>query len=336
MTKKILITGASGFIGSFLVKEALKQGFEVYAGMRPSSSKKYLQDPRINFIELDLSSENTLLQQLKSFQQTNGNIDFVIHNAGVTQAKKKIDFFTVNCGYTQNLHNALQSAEMRLEKFVLISSLAAFGPGNAETFSPIELSDKQTPITAYGKSKLCAEALIKSAQAFPYIIINPTAVYGPRDKDFLEFVKLINKGIEPYIGTNKQMISMIYVKDLTRAVISLLQTNYSNTSYIVSDSKAYNKEELGNIAKKILNKKTIRIKIPFFFIHFIIALIEKIQQLVFGSLPFLNTEKVNEISSPNWLCNSKEIWNDLASAPEYYLEQGLQETIEWYKINNWL
>ena len=336
MNKKILITGASGFIGSFLVEEALKQGFEVFAGMRKSSSKKHLQDSRIHFLELDLHSENTLTEQFNAFKQAFGNIDFVIHNAGITQAKKKEDFYTVNCGYTQHLYDSLNKSEMALEKFVLISSLAAYGPGNTETFAPIELSDKQTPITVYGKSKVCAEEYIKSAAVFPYIIINPTAVYGPRDKDFLEFVKLINKGIEPYIGINKQMISMIYVKDLTRAVISLLPINSSNKSYFVSDTKAYNKEELGMIAKKILNKKTFKIKIPSLPIRIIIASIEKIQGLIFGSLPFLNTEKVNEISSPNWLCNSTGLWNDLSSSPEYYLEKGLTETIDWYKTHTWL
>lgn len=336
MKNKILITGASGFIGSFLVEEALKQNFQVYAGIRNSSSKQFLQDERIHFVALDFSSENLLQQQLSSFKQLYGNLDFVIHNAGITQAKTKNDFFKVNCGFTQNLIHALLNSGMQLQKFVLISSLAAYGPGNAETFFPITFQQKQQPISAYGKSKLCAEEFIKSSNIFPYLIINPTAVYGPRDKDFLEFVKLIHKRIEPYIGTHKQMISLIYVKDLARAVINLINSSSINSSYIVSDGNNYNKEQLGDAVKFILHKKTFKIKIPKLPIRIVIAIIEKVYQFIWSELPFLSVEKVNEISSSNWLCNSSTLWSDLASAPNYFLEQGMKETILWYQENNWL
>ena len=62
--KKILITGASGFIGSFIVEEALKRGFETWAAVRKSSSRKYLNDSRIHFIELDLGNLDKLEKQL--------------------------------------------------------------------------------------------------------------------------------------------------------------------------------------------------------------------------------------------------------------------------------
>jgi len=335
MKNKILITGASGFIGSYLVEQALLNGFEVYAGIRRSSSKQFLQNNRIHCIELDFSSADQLEQQFTIFKQQHGNLDYVIHNAGITQAKKREAFLQVNAGYTENLVKALQASSMLIQKFVLISSLAAYGPGNTETFTPIELGQQPTPVSAYGKSKLAAETFLKKINAFPYIIINPTAVYGPRDKDFLQFVALINKGIEPYIGTNKQMVSLIYVKDLTRAIISLLSTDICNRSYIVSDGVDYCKEEIGATVKAILHKKTIKIKIPALPIYLVIALIEKAQQWLFGTLPFLNTEKVKEISSPNWLCKSK-LWTDLSSAPQYLLNDGMKETIEWYQENKWL
>ncbi len=336
MKKKILITGASGFIGSYLVEEALKQGFEVYAGIRRTSNKQFLQDKRIHFVELNFSSPNKLKQQLIANKQLYGNFNYIVHNAGVTQANKKEDFFTVNCGYTQNLVHALKVSGIQLEKFVLISSLAAYGPGDAETFAPIELGQKQEPISVYGKSKLCAEEFIRSSNFFPFIVINPTAVYGPRDKDFLEFVKLINKGIEPYIGIHKQMISLIYVKDLARAVINITGSSFIDRSYIVSDGLDYQKDQLGAAVKTVLDNRTLKIKLPAIPIRIVIAAIEKIYQLFLGTFPFLNTDKVKEISSSNWLCNSSTLWNDLSSTPNYYLEDGMKETIEWYKENNWL
>ena len=78
---KILITGASGFIGGFLVEEALKRGYEVWAGVRSHSSRRHLQDDRIRFIELDYAHEKELDDQLKAFAQENGGWRYVIHNA---------------------------------------------------------------------------------------------------------------------------------------------------------------------------------------------------------------------------------------------------------------
>ena len=335
MKEKILITGASGFIGSFIVEAALQNGLEVFAGIRKSSSRKYLQQKEIRFLELNLQSETILKNQLETFIQENGGLDYVIHNAGITQAKKQEAFLEINYGCTKNLVNALQSAGIRLKKFVLISSLAAYGPGEEKKFTPIELRDEPHPVSAYGKSKLAAEQYLKLQENFPYIIINPTAVYGPRDKDFFQFVQLINKGFEPYIGTNKQMVSLIYVKDLAKAIVTSARSSFANRSYIVSDGRDYNKEELGKTVSSLLYKKTIKIKIPAGLIKSMLFIVEKTYRL-FGSMPFLNTEKVNEISGANWLCNSSDTWQDLKTVPFYFLDTGMKETIEWYRQENWL
>jgi UDP-glucose 4-epimerase len=335
MKEKILITGATSFIGSYLVEQALQNNLDVFAGVRKTSSKKYLQQKEIHFIELDFSSPEILIEQLNDCVQQFGGFDYIIHNAGLTQAKKKEDFYKVNYECAKNLADAVIECGMKIKKFTLISSLAAYGPGDPTSFKKITTADSQNPISTYGKSKQLIEQYIKSLQNFPFIIINPTAVYGPRDKDFLEFVKLIHKGYEPYIGTNKQMVSMIYVKDLARAIVQSTLSFFVNKSYIVADTKDYNKLELGEIVKSILHKKTIVIKIPSIIIKSIVAIIDSVYKL-FGTIPFLNLEKINEISAANWLCDANEIWNDLQTQPEYFLQKGMQETIEWYQENKWI
>jgi len=335
MKNKILITGANGFIGSFLVEEALKQGFEVYAGIRKTSNRQYLQQKEVHFFDLLLSAPEVLEKQFRDFLLEEGGFDYVIHNAGITQTSKKEDYFIVNTLYTQNLVDAITASGMKLKKFVLISSLAAYGPGNEQTFTPLQLTDTPHPISLYGLSKLRAQQYLSNQTDFPYIIINPTAVYGPRDKDFLQFIKLVNNGFEPYVGTNRQMLSMIYVKDLARAVIGIMLTSFYNRSYFVSDTRVYNKEQLGETARILLHKKTLKIKIPVSIITPVIASVEAVYK-IFGSLPFLNVEKVNEISSANWLCDSSELWKDLGAEPAYFLKEGMRETIDWYKENSWL
>ena len=108
---KILITGASGFIGSFIVEEAIRQGFETWAAVRRSSSKDYLQDPRIHFIELDLSSESKLVEQLQ-----NCSFDYVVHAAGATKCLNKADFARINTEGTKNLVTAPNSFYVYLQK----------------------------------------------------------------------------------------------------------------------------------------------------------------------------------------------------------------------------
>ena len=88
----ILITGASGFIGSFLVEKALAAGMNVWAGVRDSSSRKYLQDSRIRFVELDFNDENALAEQIARAKEDFGAWDVVIHAAGLTKSRYRHDF----------------------------------------------------------------------------------------------------------------------------------------------------------------------------------------------------------------------------------------------------
>jgi len=194
---KILITGANGFIGSFLVEEALKQGHEVFAGVRSSSKLKFLNDYRIQTLILDLSDKEKLKQQWYVLSQYFASFDYVIHNAGITQAISPDDFDLVNNQYAQNLLESLVEANFKPKKFILMSSLAAMGPGNAESLAPIKLEDKPNPITNYGRSKLDVEHYLRGQTDVPYLIFRPTAVYGPREKDFLTLFKTINRHIEP-------------------------------------------------------------------------------------------------------------------------------------------
>lgn len=335
MSKKVLITGATGFIGSFLAEEALRKGYEVYAGIRRSSNKQFLQERGIYFVELDFSNPEALKKQLIKLADDDIYFDYVIHSAGITHAKKNESFYTSNFLYTKNFIDALIASAISPDKFILISSLASFGPGD-EGFTSIKLSDKKIPVSEYGKSKLLAEEYLLSLTSFPYIIINPTGVYGPRDKGFLEFLKFIKKGWEPYIGRNKQMISLIYVKDLAKAVVSLLSSKAVNRAFIVSDGYEYNKEDLGNTAKALLQKKTIKVKLPVAPVRITVGAIDKVHTFFKGYAPFLNKEKLEELSQANWLCDSCDLWDALQDKPSYNLKAGLQETIEWYQQNKWL
>ncbi len=333
--KNILITGASGFIGSFLVEEGLKQGFQVYAGIRQSSSRGYLQDERIQFLEFDFSTREKVVAALEECKRNNIRFQYIIHNAGLTKAQKKADFYNVNCRNTIHFIEALIQSDMVPEKFVFVSSLAAYGPGNPETGQPVRLNDEPNPIELYGKSKLEAERYITALQDFPWLIVRPTGVYGPKEKDYFIFFQTINRGMEPYIGFKKQTLTFIYVRDLVRLIYLALASQHVKKAWFASDGKEYPSELFAEITKKALGKKTVKFTVPLFIVKTIATIGESVAGL-WGSTPILNTDKYNVLKSTNWRCEVEPLENDLGFKAEYDLEKGVQETLEWYKKEKWL
>lgn len=333
--ENVLITGASGFIGSFLVEEGLKRDFQVYAGIRKSSSKIYLKDPRIQFVEFDFASIDSVIHTIEILRKQNINFKYIIHNAGVTKARKKEDYFNVNFLNTRNFIKALQITGNIPDKFIFISSLAAFGPGDPVTMKPVMLSDKPKPIEIYGKSKLEAELFITSLKDFPWLIMRPTGVYGPREKDYYIFFKTINKGIEAYIGSSKQILTFIFVKDLVRVIFDATLSSIIHKTYFVSDGHEYDTESFAAIAKKYLHKKTIKITLPPGIVRQLAFLLERTYGL-WGSIPTLNTDKFNVMKSTNWRCEIEPLQRDFGFFAHYDLDKGVKETVEWYKNEGWL
>ena len=328
--KKILITGASGFVGSFLVEEALKRGLEVYAGVRKTSSRAYLIDKRINFFLMDFGDEAALTQIL-----TDTPFEYVVHCAGVTKADKKEGFFKYNYELTKNFATILQEVNPKLEKFIYISSLASYGPADNHPGEQVVESDTPHPIDTYGESKLAAEKWLATQKNLPYLIFRPTAVYGPREAEIFIFFKTFVKGLEAHIGRTKQKATFIYVKDLVRLILDATLSEISQKAYFVSDGQYYPTQELGKIARKVLKKNPIKIHIPISIVRAIAGINEGFGRLS-GKMPPLNLEKVKIIKSKNWQCDIQPLKNDFNFAPAYDLEKGVTEALYWYLENKWL
>ena len=330
--KKILITGASGFVGSFLVETCLARypEAEVYAGVRKTSSRKFLQDERIHFFEMDFSDQKRMVEDLGAI-----GFNYVIHNAGLTKANQKKDYFLVNYDYTKNLINALRTANVPLEKFVYMSSMAAYGPADNMPGEMVLETDTPHPIDTYGESKLAAEKWIVEQKDLPYLIFRPTAVYGPRERDIFTFFTVLKKGIEPYIGRKEQELTFIYVKDLARLVVDACFSAIARRSYFVADDWVYSNYDLGKYGKRFLNIKALTIKFPTGLVRGIATINEVIGKVI-GKMPPLNLEKVKILERLNWRCDVRPLKEDFDFVPGYDLERGLEETIGWYKKEGWL
>jgi nucleoside-diphosphate-sugar epimerase len=334
--KKILITGASGFIGSAVVEKALALGYETWAGVRASSNKDYLQDKRIRFIDLPYSDKDKLMAKLQSFAAENGRFDYIVHTAGITKALNKSDFERVNYVYTKNFVDALVETQNVPESFVFISSLSAYGAGDEKGYTPISVHHTPCPNTAYGRSKLLAENHIKSIPDFPYVILRPTGVYGPRDKDYLILMRSIKKGIAVGAGFKKQLLTFIFVEDLVKVIFDCIEKGIRRKEYIVADGDRYTDDEFNKLVQEALGKKhVLRIKIPLWIVKPAAYINEKIAAWV-GKPTTFNTDKYPIMKQRNWVCDITPLQHDLGFRPDYRLKEGIEKTVRWYKENGWL
>jgi len=330
---KILITGASGFIGSFIVEEALNRGMETWAAVRGSSSRRYLSDSRIHFLELDLSSEEKLEQQLSGVY-----FDYIVHAAGVTKCLHQEDFLTVNYEGTKHLINALLNLQMPIKRFVYLSSLSVFGAiKEKKPYLEINENDLPKPNTAYGKSKLKAEQFLDSiGNNFPYVILRPTGVYGPREKDYFLMAKSIKNHSDFSVGFKRQDITFVYVKDVVQAIFLAFDHGPSGRKYFLSDGKVYRSATFSNLIHEELGRPwRIRIKAPVWVLR-IVTIFGEWAGKCTGKVSALNNDKYNILKQRNWRCDIEPAVDELGFKPHYDLKKGTHLTIQWYKENHWL
>ncbi|MDR3694008.1 NAD(P)-dependent oxidoreductase [Mucilaginibacter sp.] len=328
MKERVLITGASGFIGYHIIQEALKNNLEVYAAIRKSSNIAHLKGLDIKYTYLDFDNVSSLKKELAEKKY-----DYIIHAAGVTKARSQEEYNNINAGYTQNLAAATVESGIRLKKFVLLGSLAAVGPLN-NLDEVLTESSSPNPVTAYGKSKLLGEEQLKTFAALNYTILKPTGVYGPRDKDIFIFFKQVARGIEPYIGNLEQKFSFLYVTDLARATIKAL-FHGNKCTFILSDGNSYDRYQLAGFIKKSMGVKAVKFHLPVNFVKIIAYLSEKYCALN-KKASTLNVEKLNELMAVSWHCDIANARAVLGFEPEYDLKAGVAESIKWYKTNKWL
>jgi UDP-glucose 4-epimerase len=328
MKERVLITGASGFVGYHLIIEALKNDLEVCAAVRKDSKIDHLKGLAIQFTYPDFTNIPSLISEIKQ-----NRYDYIIHAAGVTSARSQKEYDDINASYTHNLAEAVKQSGIDLKRFVLISSLAAIGPLN--NLDGIITEDTiPHPITSYGKSKLQAEEKLKAFSSLNYNILRPTGVYGPRDRGIYIFFKQIARGIEPYIGKTPQQFSFIYVIDVAQAAIKALYSGNHQT-FNLSDGYLYNRYELAKTIKEALNRKTIKLHLPVNFVKIIAHVAEKYGALA-NKAVILNVEKLTELTATNWYCDITRAKAGLGFEPQYNLRSGVTETLKWYKSNNWL
>jgi len=332
---KVLVTGATGFIGSHLVEALAGRGYSVRCLVRPSSDLRWIETllspskvtdfPGVSSVELFYGD----CQDIKSLRGAVEDCDYVFHLAGLTKTVEEDDFFAVNVKGTENIVNALVERGGILKRFIFLSSLAAVGPSPNGT--PVTESTEPRPVSFYGKSKLEAECVVYGARdKIPVTIIRPPAVYGPRDRDFYLLFKMIKRGIFPYWG--KITYSLVYVDDLINGILfSMMKESAVGKTYFISDSNIYTNEDIASEIAGIFERSLTKLRIPKAVMPLFAGISEK-----FNKGGIINRDKIRELHHPCWTCDSTLAAKELGYKTTVTLKEGIKWTADWYRINRWL
>lgn len=328
---KVLIIGAGGFIGGFIAAEALRRGYEVTAGVRASTGRRFLADPRLKFVILDYDSPQAMAEALAA-AAPEGGWDWLVYNLGATKCTDFADFNRINVQYLRHVVEALRLSSTMPHRFLYMSSLSAIGRGDERTYEPIDGRIIPHPDTRYGVSKIKAETFLESTSDVPWTILRPTGVYGPHEQDYLMMIKSIERHFDFGVGLRRQLLTFIYVEDLAAAVFDALASGRTlRRKYIIAEPRAYTQSEFRRMAAAELGVSwVIPVKLPLWAVYVASAVAEKVG--VARMKPStLNRDKYRIMRQRNWNCSVAEAQADFGFAPRVDLREGLRRTVEAYR-----
>ncbi len=319
---KVLVTGGTGFVGSHLVEALRRRGDRVTALVRSPERAAALFAPDVRTIQGDLDNESAL-------REAAAGQDVVFHSAALVAALDEAEFYRVNREGTARLLQAAAGAGV--ERFVLVSTLAAAGPATAG--APRAGDEPPAPVSAYGRSKLAAEEVVRTGP-LPWTILRPPTVYGPRDREVLKIFQLARTGLVPVFGRGDQRLSAIYAPDLVLAFLAAVGAPPGRIYYPAHPDQTTS-GELARAIGRVMERRVLLLPVPEPLGRGILGITGAAARLA-GRRTLLTADKANEFFQTAWTCDPASLTRDTGWRAAYDLEGGLRETLAWYRAAGWL
>jgi nucleoside-diphosphate-sugar epimerase len=324
---RVLITGATGFVGSHLVAALAERGAEIRALVRRTSQVAQLERLGVERIEGGLDDPAALARGVEG-------ADVVFHLAALTSARSAEEYEWTNVHGTSRLLSAIAAAGAPPKRLVYLSSLAAVGP--SRDGRPVERGDACRPLTTYGRTKLAGEeACLGARESVETIVLRPPAVYGPRDREILRFFRLAARGLLPVPAGPDRLVQMVHVTDLAEAAINAAMATAAAGVYHVAEPRAYRWDEVAELFGAALGRRVRTVRIPTALITTAAAVSETTARALGRSTVF-NREKARELLAPGWLCETDALRHEVGFTPRIGLADGLAQTAAWYRAEGWL
>jgi nucleoside-diphosphate-sugar epimerase len=320
---KALVTGANGFIGSHLAEELVLREWEVKCLVRRSHGLGWIENLPVCMVKGDCRDKATLGPVVEG-------VEIVFHLAGVINALDWEEYYQANVIGTRNMLEACQEKNPGLKKFVHVSSISAAGP--SVKGKPLTEDDPDEPISDYGRSKLAGEEAVRElAKKFPFVIIRPPNVIGPRQRELEEMIKLLKKGIKPVVGTGEPQTSLCYVRDVVDALILAAECPQADgRTYFLADPRPYAWSEITDALEEALGVRRVLLSVPYPAQWLVAAASEAAARLT-RQAPRLTRMSVLAARKFHWIYDGSRIKRELGFVPRTSLREAIQQTVEWYE-----
>lgn len=321
---KALVTGGTGFVGRHLIEALLRAGDSVTALVRSPPRAAGLAGQGVRIVPGDLSDAAALRTAAR-------DQDVIYHSAGLVAARDEAGFLAVNRDGTARVLAA--ASEVSRAHFVLISSLAAAGPsprGGRRTGD-----ETPQPVTAYGRSKLAGEAVVRSGQ-LPWSIVRPPGVYGPRDREFLRVFKAVRLGWVPVFGDGEQQLSLVYAPDLADALAALGHSGAASGGiFYPCHPDVETSSTLARTIGLAMGRRVRIIGLPRWVARGTLSLTETAARLT-GGTTLLTPDKAKEFFAPAWTADPAPLSDATGWRAIHDLASGAEATAAWYRAAGWL
>lgn len=330
---RVLVTGATGFIGSRLARALVARGDEVTALVRPTSDRSKLEPLGVRFAEGNVTDPGSLRGPAAAAQ-------VVFHLAALLKQPWHPEFLTTNATGVGHVADACAAAEVP-PVLVTVSSIAAAGP--ARQSRPAREADPPHPVSQYGDAKLRGErAAIERAARVPVTIVRPPIVFGEGDRTALPMFKAVARGVHP-VPSGDPTASMIHVDDLAAALVAAADRGERVPAeatpgagiYYAAAEEITALSEVGRMIAAGLGRSVRIVPAPRALTYVAGAAVEAVARLR-GRAGIMSRDKAREASAGSWACSSAKARRDLDFLPAHPLAERLHQTARWYRDQGWI